>query len=67
MSKKLKETLSILDDHGYIFSMAMLGETAFSLIKKNEVESVSKVLEKYSPSKEDVYIADIDFRGARVI
>ena len=67
MSDRVRETLSFLDGYGYTFSMAMLGETVFSLVKHEEVEEVKRILVKSAPHKGGVYVAGVDFEGARLI
>lgn len=67
MSDRIRETLSVLDSYGYTFSMAMLGETIFGLVRREEIAEVKRILERKIPHKGDVYIADIDSKGARLV
>ena len=66
-SNRVRETLSALDRYGYTFSMAMLGETVFGLVRREEAEGVKRILKDNTSYKESIYMANIDFEGARLI
>ena len=67
ISDRVRETLSVLDRYGYTFSMAMLGETVFGLARLDDVEEVKRILEGNVSHRGDLYVANVDFEGARLI
>lgn len=67
ISKKLRAVLQEADSAGLTCSMAMLGETAFSIVKRDQVEEVHKIFTKHVPSERNVIVAEIDFKGARLL
>jgi pantoate kinase len=64
---RMKEALNEVDCHGFKCSMAMMGETIFSLTKDSEAEELAKIFEKYAKSDNDVIISSIDKKGARLL
>jgi len=67
ISQRMRKVLIETDNIGITCSMAMLGETIFSLIKRNETEEILKIFRRHTPSKNSVFIAEIDFKGARLV
>jgi pantoate kinase len=67
ISEKANTVLSEADSHGFICSMAMFGDTVFSLTKKDDVEALFRIFRKHAQSPHDIVAAEIDFRGARVL
>ncbi len=67
ISKRLRAVLEEADSAGLTCSMAMLGETVFSIVRRDQVEEVHEVFSKHAPSERNVIIADIDFKGARLL
>ncbi|UCG37482.1 MAG: GHMP kinase [Candidatus Bathyarchaeota archaeon] len=63
MRKVLQET----DRIGLECSMAMLGETIFSVVGRDQIEEILSIFCKYAPSKRSVIVTDIDFIGARLL
>jgi pantoate kinase len=63
MSKRCKAVVDGLTFNGHRCSMAMFGETVFSLVRDDEVQAVQKILRKYG---DDVLVCDIDSDGARL-
>jgi hypothetical protein len=47
--------------------MAMIGETVFSIVKRDQVEQIHEIFSKHAPSERNVIIADIDSKGARLL
>ncbi|MGQ9468457.1 MAG: pantoate kinase [Nitrososphaerales archaeon] len=64
---KMKKVLNEVDDHGFKCSMAMIGETIFSLTKKNEAEELVKIFHKNTRSNNYVISCSIDKEGARLL
>jgi pantoate kinase len=67
ISKRLRAVLKEADGAGLTCSMAMLGETAFSIVKRDRAEEVHEIFSKHAPFERDVIVADIDFKGARLL
>ncbi|MFQ6073681.1 MAG: pantoate kinase [Candidatus Bathyarchaeia archaeon] len=67
ISKRLRAVLEEADSAGLTCSMAMLGETVFTIVRRDQVEEVHKIFNKHAPSERDVIIAEIDFEGARLL
>ncbi|MEM2856047.1 MAG: hypothetical protein QW416_02985 [Candidatus Nitrosocaldaceae archaeon] len=63
MSKKCYSIMDELLEHGYNSSLAMFGETIFTIVSDNDVEYVKTLLERYGK----VIVAKIDNNGARII
>lgn len=67
MSEKVRKVLKDADNHGYASSMAIFGETVFSLVRQNEVEELLRIFEKHAQGQHEIIRAEIDFAGARVL
>lgn len=67
ISPRMRKVLEETDSMGITCSMAMLGETIFSLIKRNETEEIFEIFQRYAPSKNSAFITEIDFKGARLV
>jgi len=64
---RMKKVLNEVDDHGFKCSMAMIGETIFSLTKKSEAEELVKIFHKNTRSNDYVIFCSIDKEGARLL
>jgi len=67
ISKRLRAVLEETDRAGLTCSMAMLGETVFSIVKRDQVEEVHEIFSKHAPSERSVIMAEVDFKGARLL
>ena len=67
ISKRLRAVLEETDSAGLTCSMAMLGETVFSIVKRDQVKEVQEIFSKHASSEGNVIVADIDFKGARLL
>lgn len=67
MSEKVKKVLTQADVHGINCSMAMLGDTVFSLAKRDEIGELSEIFRKHAQSERGIIVAEIDFKGARIL
>ncbi len=66
-TNRMKKVLNEVDDYGFKCSMAMMGETVFSLMKSNEAEELARIFQKYAKSSKSVIISSIDKEGARLL
>ena len=67
ISKRMTKALREADNRGFTCSMAMLGETMFSLIRQDTAMDLLKVFRKHALSEDSVIISEIDFEGARIL
>ena len=67
ISERLRAVLEETDSAGLKCSMAMLGETVFSVVKRDRVEEIDEIFSKHAPSERNVIMAEIDFQGARLL
>jgi len=67
ISKRLRAVFEETDSVGLKCSMAMLGETAFSVIKRDRVEEIREIFNRHALSERNVIITEIDFKGARLL
>jgi len=65
ISKRLRTILDETDKAGLRFSMAMLGESIFTIVKRNRVAQVREIFNKVLPG--NTLIMNIDHKGARVL
>lgn len=65
ISSRMREVLTEADEIGLPCSMAMLGESIFSLAKQDEVQKLLRIFRRHASSEGDVIVAEIDFDGAR--
>lgn len=65
--EKLRVVLDETDSVGLICSIAMLGETIFSLVQPDQVEQIYEIYSKYAPSEQNIIMTNIDFKGARLL
>jgi len=65
VTPRLRTVFDKMDAEGYTFTMAMFGDVAFSVMKKNRALEAANTLEKYFPGSETVVVG-IDSVGARV-
>jgi pantoate kinase len=67
ISEKVRKVLTEADSRGFTCSMAMFGDTVFSLTKKEDVEELLRIFRKHAQSAQDIVSAEIDFDGARIL
>ena len=65
VTPKLRKVFQTMDAAGYTFTMAMFGEVAFGVMKKEKAVEAAKLLEASFPGCETVVVG-IDEAGARV-
>ena len=67
ISGRMRNILRNADDSGYLCSMAMFGELLFSLVERNAVKGLLKFFRGYTSSEHNIAVAEIDFKGARLL
>jgi len=67
ISKRLRAVFEETDSVDLKCSMAMLGETAFSVVKRDQVEEIREIFNRHALSERNVIITEIDFKGARLL
>ena len=67
ISPRIRKVLKKTDSEGLTCSMAMLGESVFSLLKRDYVEELLKIFRKHASSEHSIIISGIDFQGARLL
>jgi pantoate kinase len=66
-SRNLQAGLKLLDEHGFTdSSMALFGETIFSLVWKDETKDILRVLKIWN-NRGETFSAEIDSMGARLM
>ncbi len=67
ISPRLRKILHETDREGITCSMAMLGESLFSLVERVEGDRLRKIFTQHASGNHTVLLADIDFEGARLL
>jgi pantoate kinase len=67
ITDRVRKVLIDANNHGFASSMAIFGETAFSLVKQNEANELLRILGKHAQSQHYIINAEIDFAGARIL
>lgn len=67
ITDRVRKVLAEADDEGFVCSMAIFGETVFSLVRQDEVEKLLRIFRKHKQSQYGIIRAEIDFEGARVL
>lgn len=66
MSERVRKVLKATDDADIVCSMPMFGESVFTLIERDSLEELIRILRDYN-SDGQVIISEIDFEGARTL
>lgn len=66
-SERVRKILADADGEGFVCSMAIFGETVFSIVRKEEAEGLLKIFQRHKQPQHDVINAKIDFKGARIL
>jgi pantoate kinase len=64
---RIKKILNKVDDYGFKCSMAMIGETIFSITKTKEAEELVKIFFENARASDQVIFCSVDREGARVL
>ncbi len=66
ISARAANIIDELSEHGYKASVALFGDTVFSVVREDEVDCIAEVLSRYS-NRHNLLICSVDNTGARVI
>lgn len=66
-SERVRKILADADDEGFVCSMAIFGETVFSVVRQDEAKDLLKIFRRHKQRQYDVISAQIDFKGARIL
>lgn len=66
LTGKVRHVLDDSDSLNIVCSMPIFGEGAFSIVKKDDLESLLKVFQKYGSSN-NIVVSEIDYEGARIL
>jgi pantoate kinase len=66
-SRRVRKILEDAEGEGFVCSMAIFGETVFSIVRQDEAEALLKIFRRHKRPKYDVINAQIDFKGARIL
>ena len=67
MTGRMRDVLKDADHLGFTCSMMMLGESIFSLVKRDRVAELLDIFRQHAPSEQSIIVSDIDFQGARLL
>ncbi len=67
LTERLRRVLNEADKAGLVCSMAMLGETVFTLAGPEKVSAIVEAFEKHADSPDQIMVAPLDMLGARLI
>ena len=66
-SERVRKILADADSEGFVCSMAVFGETVFSVVRQDEAEGLLKIFRRYKQPQYGVINTQIDFKGARIL
>jgi pantoate kinase len=66
VSNRIRKVLEAADEAGFIVSMPMFGEGAFTICRRGSIKDVLELFRKCAPQGR-ILVSGIDFTGARVI
>jgi pantoate kinase len=64
VNKSCKNLMDLLSQNGFHSSVALFGQTVFTIVKENELEALRKISKNFSAR---LFISDIENEGARLI
>ena len=67
ISPRIRRILTETDSRGLTCSMAMLGETVFTLVERDNLEELLPIFHRHASSEHNIIISEIDFQGARLL
>ena len=67
ITPRVRRVLNETDREGYLCSMAMLGETVYTIARRDEAEALVEIFRRYASFKDDVIVEDIDRDGAKLL
>jgi len=66
-SERVSKVLADADGEGFVCSMAIFGETVFSVVRQDKAEDLLKIFRRHMQPQHNVINAQIDFKGARIL
>jgi pantoate kinase len=66
ITARMRKILNEADKEGFVCSMPMFGESIFSLVEQDSIETLLKVFSKHN-LREKIIVSEIDHCGARLI
>ncbi len=66
ITDRVRRVLNATDAAGFVCSMPMFGEAAFTLVERDLIDNLLKILQEYK-SEGTVVVSEIDFDGARLL
>jgi pantoate kinase len=66
-SERVRKILADADGEGFVCSMAIFGETVFSVVRQDEAEDLLRIFRRHKQPQYGVINAQIDFKGARIL
>lgn len=67
ISERMRKVLVDADRNNTVCSMNMFGECLFSLIKRDYVDELVEIFYRHAPSKNNVFVSEIDNEGAKIL
>ncbi|MBI4258274.1 MAG: hypothetical protein HY619_04900 [Thaumarchaeota archaeon] len=67
VSPVLKKVLGQTDSAGFVCSMAMIGKTVFTLARHGDVSGLVSIYNKHASREDQIMVADVEERGARLV
>ena len=67
ISPRIRRILTETDSSDLTCSMAMLGETVFTLVERDNLEELLPIFGRHASSEHNIIISEIDFQGARLL
>lgn len=64
---RVKKVLKDTESEGFICSMAIFGETVFSMVRQDEVEKLLRIFRKHAQLQHGILTTEVDRLGARVV
>ena len=67
ISPRIRRILTETDSSALTCSMAMLGETVFTLVERGNLEELLPIFRRHASSEHNIILSEIDFQGARLL
>ena len=67
VTRRMRSAMKEASSHGFVSSMAMFGETVFSLVRESESSDLSRIFQRHVSGDSSILTAHIDSLGARIL
>ncbi len=67
ISNRVRKILNEADKNGFTCSMAMFGESVFTVAERDSLDRLLKIFHEHASSSCSIMVAEIDFKGARLL